>query len=192
MCTGTFKHGRMRRILFFVILFCMASPGVFAENRETRLLLAGLELFPSFLAADLAIHKKQNADKELLLWLIHTNLPGKASKFAQGLGKTGAIRNLKVRAESLAVSALGSRGEECPAGIFLLQPMNGNLDSVLKYARKCRILVFSPYEEDVRRGVPAGIFVRSKIQPYINIKALQAADIHLKPFFLRVAKVVDD
>jgi hypothetical protein len=51
------------------------------------------------------------------------------------------------------------------------------------------VVLYSPFEGHVERGVPAGIAVEAKVQPYLNLSALQAAGIELKPFFLKVAKV---
>ena len=53
---------------------------------------------------------------------------------------------------------------------------------------KNHIIVFSPFEGDVERGVQCGIAVQARVRPFLNMKSLKSAGVSLKPFFLKVAK----
>lgn len=181
-----------RHALLFFVLICLCNIPALAENREIRLVQAGLELFPGVLSADMDIHKKLGHDKKLLLLLVHKNHPVEAAELAEKLLTVGSIRSIGMRVEVLSSDALTNDTWRHPAGIFLVQAMDDKLSAILQYAGKHQALVFSPFEEEVRRGVPAGLFIRNKIKPYINMRALRTFNVRLKPFFLRIATIYDE
>jgi hypothetical protein len=49
------------------------------------------------------------------------------------------------------------------------------------------VLLFSPFEGDVERGVATGFRVTDKVLPMVNTTSLKLSNIQLKAFFLRVA-----
>ncbi len=51
------------------------------------------------------------------------------------------------------------------------------------------MILYSPFEGDVERGVTAGLSIEAKVLPFVNQRTLEASGVELKPFFLKVAKV---
>ncbi len=71
------------------------------------------------------------------------------------------------------------------AGIFLTQKLGSELESLIQYGRKNHVIVYSPFEEDVKKG---GISITSIILPYVNMDAMKSSGIRIKQFFLRIVK----
>ncbi|MCP4659690.1 MAG: YfiR family protein [bacterium] len=167
----------------------LLSPGFsYAGQREERRIRAGLDLFPTFLAADLDIERKRDPVEELLLVLVYVDRQREAEEMARQLEKTETIRGMPLRVEVTNDLSPSSYARHPAAGIFLTEQLNDGLPSVLRYAETHHVLVFSPFEGDIERGVPAGILISDRILPHVNVKALDAAGIRLKPFFLRIAQ----
>ncbi len=177
---------RSAALALVVLLFSLGTSHL--SPRQERRLRTGLDLFPSFLAADLDLDAKRDPAGELVLVLLYINYHQEARELARQLGKFGTIRKLPFRVEVTNDVSLSSYAQHPPAGIFLTEPFQDELASVLRYAEAHRVLVFSPFVGDVERGVPGGVFVSDRILPHVNIEALEAAAIRLKPFFLQIAE----
>jgi hypothetical protein len=174
-------------VLLALLLSLPAAPARAGDREESRA-WAGLDLFPSVLAADADIAEKRASDGTLPLLLLYETDRELAAEMARRLARTGTIRGIPVRVEIAREPAAAWR-EHPPAGVFLVEPRIGDLEAVIDAARESGRLVFSPFAGDVERGVPAGIAVSDRILPLVNAAALAAFDIRLKPFFLRIAEV---
>ena len=51
------------------------------------------------------------------------------------------------------------------------------------------MIVYSPFEGHVEKGVLGGLSVEAQVRPYVNRATVEASQITLKPFFMEVAKV---
>ncbi len=182
--------------LSFAILLLLASIltlhpfGDFSHGaeREAVRCRAGLDLFPSLLAADLNIRNKTGRDGKLCLLLLHANNPEKAKEFAAHLTSVGRIRGLPIRVDIAVEQSFDQYyKDQTIAGIFLTQPLSHRLNSIIAFAREHRCILFSPFEGDVERGVSGGMHISDRVLPYLNISALKAANIQIKSFFLRVS-----
>jgi predicted nucleotidyltransferase len=79
------------------------------------------------------------------------------------------------------------------AGVLMTQKMNAKqLQTLTVSANAKHMVVFSPFEGDVERGVQSGIAVEARVRPYLNTKALRNAQVRLKPFFMKVAKAYEE
>ena len=68
-----------------LLVLCLAKGSLAAQEQDThssRLLHAGLDLFPSFLAADRNITEKKDSDGNLVLYIVHHNDRRTAQKVA--------------------------------------------------------------------------------------------------------------
>jgi len=174
----------------------MAPPLNGGESPQTspmdqERILAGAVLFPSFLAADLNIANKRGTDGALMIMLVHAEKKSTAETLAWHLKKTKKIRGIPIRVELMTERSLDAYAGPLPAAIFLVDRLSRDLESVIHYGNEHHVLVFSPLEGDVERGVMGGIFISDKVHPYINLEALRSAKLHLKHFFLRVARRYD-
>jgi hypothetical protein len=177
---------------FLAALLLLSAAVARAGDREESRAWAGLDLFPSVLAADAEIAEKRGPGGELPLVILYQTDRELAAEMARRLKRTGTIRGIPIRVEIAHDPASLHGNGPPPAGIFLAEPRIGDLDAVIEFGRENRRLVFSPFAGDVERGVPAGIAVSDRILPLVNAEALESFGLRLKPFFLRIAEVYAD
>ncbi|PID73152.1 MAG: hypothetical protein CSB33_05220 [Desulfobacterales bacterium] len=171
--------------LFLIFVF---SGAVQADLLRERRILAGLDLFPSFLAADRDIAEKVSDDGSLLLVLVCHGETGKIERMRRNLEKVQIIRGISVRVEITTNLTLQSFADDAPAGIFLAEPVR-SLAPLAAFAQRHSRILFSPFDGDVSRGAIGGIHVSDRILPHINWKAAAAAGIRFRSFFMRIAKI---
>ncbi len=177
-----------KKILPLLLAFCLLYSEVAAAEMQAVRIRAGLDLFTSLLAADMNLKEKKGADGALHLMLVYTNDKDRAEHLAKQLEKVGSIRGMPIHVTISYDQSLGRFIKQKPAGVFLTQPVSSSLEAILEYGRENHIIVFSPFEGDVERGVAGGIYISDRLLPYLNIKALKSSDLHIKSFFLRVSK----
>jgi len=161
--------------------------GTFIDRRIST----GARIFRALLAADVDIGSKTGRDGKLKVCLLYVDDAGGAERAAETLRSRddSRIRNMDVRIEILRFADfVENRAEGC-AGVFLTQALSGEkLKMLIECVNEQSIVLFSPIEGDVERGVLGGIAVEARVRPYLNIQAMHTADIRLKSFFVRVAK----
>ncbi len=187
-----------RKSVFVVVLLVAivyaAQPSVsddFAERRIT----AGARIFRALLAADLDIARKTGSSGDLRLCLLFIDHTDNAEMAAATLGRRGdsRIRKMKISIDILSFAECIADERGPLAGIFLTQRLNAeDLQALMAFANERNMVVFSPFEGDVERGVQCGIAVEARVRPYLNTIALRAAKVRLKSFFLKVAKVYEE
>jgi len=170
---------------FMLVLFALTGR-LSASDGEASRVWAGLDLFPSLLAADENIADKQGPDGKLLLLLMYADEKEAVAEMALNIEKIGKIRNTPIRVE--LAESLKDYENKTVAGIFLTQKMRDDFDSVLQYGKDHHVIVFSPFEGEVERGASGGIIISDRIVPYINQETLRTSEIRIKPFFLRIAE----
>ncbi len=179
------------RILVFTALIPLLPGTLFVgKARDYHRVAAGLRVFPSMLAADMDIAAKaidSGNKKRLLLVLLYVDRKDIAEELARHLRKIGNIRGIGIHVEVSADPALEKYKNAKPAGIYLTQTLDADLESVLEYGRINHRIVFSPFERDIERGAHGGIIITDKILPYINIKTMNSSKIKIKPFFMTIS-----
>ncbi|MBI5552542.1 MAG: hypothetical protein HY911_13630 [Desulfobacterales bacterium] len=174
-------------VVLLVFWLCLEGGSAWADEKAEIRIRAGLDLFPSLLAADMGIENKKSPDGSLLLILLYTDQQTHARQLAVHLEQVRQIRGIPLRIEVSDALSLGKFDQQVPAGIFLTQPLADHLQAVIDYGQAKRVVVFSPFEGDVERGVMGGIHISDRLLPYLNVAALQASNVRIKSFFLRVA-----
>lgn len=189
---------RRRKSVFAVVLLVAivyaAAPSVSDDFTERRI-TAGAKIFRALLAADVDIDQKTCRSGELRLGLLYSDQTDNAEMAAATLGRRGdaCIRKLKISIEILSFAECIANDREPLAGVFLTQRLNtAKLRTLTDFANEHHMVVFSPFEGDVERGVQSGIAIEARVRPYLNAKALDAAQVRLKSFFMKVAKVHDE
>lgn len=190
--------GPFRKMLFVSVLLaavvCFATPSV-SDDFSDRRITAGAKIFRALLAADIDIDQKAGDDGNLKLCLLYIDDTDNAEKAATALlGRDDPrIREIAVRIETLPYEKCFKQEGTPFAGIFLTQRLNTlQLQTLTAYANTRHLVVFSPFEGDVERGVQSGIAVEARVRPYLNTTALHAARVQLKSFFLKVAKTYEE
>lgn len=179
-------------VLLAAIVYA-AKPSVSDDFTERRI-TAGAKIFRALLAADVDIIHKTGNLGELRLGLLYIDDTGNAEKAAATLMNRDdpRIRQMKIRIEIMPFAELIAGRKGPLAGVFLTQRLNAEqLQTLTAFANAQRLVVFSPFEGDVERGVQSGIAVEARVRPYLNTSALHAAGVQLKSFFLKVAKAYE-
>ncbi len=181
-------------LIFIASIGYAAKPSV-SDDFTDRRLTAGAKIFRALLAADVDIVKKTGSDGNLRVCLLYLNDADNAERVAETLRNRddSRIRKINVITEVLPHGDCVDSQEKRFAGIFLTQTLsNEKLKALIDYANEKNMVVFSPIEGDVERGVQGGIAVEARVRPYLNTKALRTADVRLKSFFIRVSKQYEE
>jgi hypothetical protein len=108
---------------------------------------------------------------------------------SQRLCELKAIRNIPVRVEISNDLAMSAYADNPPAGIFILQPLGEKLPELIRFAVNKGIILFSPFQGDVEKGVLGGLHISDRVLPYINKSTMNSAGINIKQFFIRVSVI---
>jgi len=179
---------------FLLVAIVYAAKPTMSDDFTERRITAGARIFRALLAADIDIERKTDSRGALRLCLLYLNDTGHAEKAAATLinRDDSRVRMMKVSIEILTYDQCLADRKERFAGIFVTQKLNpGQIMTLTAFANEQHMVVFSPFEGDVEKGMQSGIAVEARVRPYLNKSALQAAQVHLKPFFLKVAKVYE-
>lgn len=193
------RNGRLRACVLVVaaliaVVASASATRAFADDISNRRVRAGARLFRSLLAAQTTLDTLVAADGKLHVVVFghdESLEPEVADLIAAGseAGK-GSIHGLPVTIDAVDdVTALSLKPQ--PAGVFLLSfQSDSNFNALARWSRTARIVLYSPFEGDVERGAMAGLSVEATVRPYLNLSQLRAAGIRIKPFYMKVAKVL--
>ena len=192
MFSSTRRWAAWRRLglALFAALLVIAplSGNPVAGEQEERRIQVGIKLFPSLLAADRDIKSKRGeSEGPLRLLVLYDDRREAADRTAERLREVEKVRGIPVEVEVVAVDSLAEHTAAPFAGLFITQRLGNGLDGVIDVARERHVVLFSPFEHDVERGVLGGVLVSDRILPQVNVRAMQQAGIRLKSFFLRIA-----
>lgn len=185
-CNINFAFRTLCLLLLCLLTFFQGN--LYAQEWEEPRIWAGLDLFPSLVAADQDIAEKHGPDGKLLLVLMYVDEKEAAEEMALYLAKIEHIRGILIRIELTDDTSMKSYEDTPLAGIFLTQRLYGELEHVIGYGMEHHTIVLSPFEGDVERGVLGGIAISDRILPYVNIEAMRSWGIRIKGFFLRIAE----
>jgi hypothetical protein len=167
-----------------------------ADAYEDRRAETGTKLFRALLAADLDLERKTTPEGRLLVLFFYTNDRKRAEERAKAFGKAATpdavepIRGLPITMEQTQDPTFADYGRRPTAGIFLAQaPDAAALKAIVRFGIANKVIVYSPFEGHVESGVLGGLAVEAQVRPYINEGTLNASNIRLKDFFLKVTKV---
>jgi hypothetical protein len=154
----------------------------------------GARYFRAFLSADVDVDRKKVEKDQILVVFLYTDdrqrAADLAASFAGNTKDAVTIHGAPVLVELSSDTNLATYGARVPAGIFLAQsPSQGTLKTIIKYGIDHHVIVYSPFEGHVERGVLGGLSVEAQVRPYVNLSTLDASNITLKPLFFKVTKV---
>jgi hypothetical protein len=169
-------------------VFKTAFPPEKADEPADRRAWAGLDLFPSLLAADADIAEKKRPDGALHLLLVYQNRQDLAESMRTHLKEVTKIHDIPIRIRITGIDELSDKVEPSVAGIFLVERAGDEIEAVIRLGQEHRAVVFSPFAGDVERGVSSGIIITDRILPHVNVEAMRLSGVRIKPFFLRIAE----
>ena len=180
----------MRRSLAALLVALTLPSLVAGDEVNDRRANAGIRLFRALLAADLDLPRKTVAPNQLLIVFFYVDDKARAAELAQRFATEDKIHGLSVTTELTNDPNFAAYEKRVPAGIFLADsPAKQPLASIVHWGIAHRVIVYSPFEGHVEKGVLGGLSVEAQVRPYVNRATIEASQISLKPFFLEVAKV---
>jgi hypothetical protein len=189
------KHtsGTLKAVVLLLVLILLSAPSkglLLADTFTDSRIQVGLKLFRTLVSADLNIVDKTNNDRELPITLVYVSNSSEAHDFQQTLQASfKSVKDIQVRIDVRALSQLVQNTDRKPAAIFITQPLNeAELTALVKYSIEQHIILFSPFEGDVEKGVLGGLSVQATVRPLINMRTLRSSRIQIKPFYLKVAR----
>lgn len=179
-----------------LVALLASAPSLHADEYQQRRIDTGVRLFRALLAADLGLARKATGGHLLVLFFYahdRRRAEDLARLFAKGEGgstEAAAIKGMPVAVDVADDAGFAAYASRTPAGIFITDPPEGaTLRALVDYGIANRVIVYSPFEGDVEKGVLGGLAVEAQVRPYINLATLNASQIELKEFFLKVTKV---
>jgi len=186
--THDYFHNTVSFLLAVALVFFLLPGEVAADGLSERRAWVGLDLFPTFLAADNQIDGKKGEDGTLHLLLVHRGRRDLAEEMAEQLAQVGEVRGIPIRVSEVEVEDLENTGSDTTAGVFLVERLGDGLEAVVRFGQERHVIVFSPFAGDVEAGASSGLVISDRILPYVNIEAMRLSGVHIKSFFLRVAE----
>lgn len=178
------------QIILAVALCSVPCLSILADTFNDKRAYVGLKLFRTLVTADMQLAQKTNAKGELLIYLVFASNDSAASEYQQSLAETmPQVRDLNVSIKTVSLADLQSSATIKPAAIFIAQQLNAvELEQLVNYSITQQIILFSPFEGDVEKGVLGGVSVEARVQPLINMHTLSKSRVEIKSFYLKVAK----
>lgn len=177
----------MAALLVLALGLGLAGASARADSQDERRVRTGARVFRTLLLADVGLAHKAGVDGKLDI-AIYASAGAGIDDIAplivpEGAGAKGpaiVLRRLDALSETTAP----------PVGLFLASPLAGSeLTRLIDWSIRHRVILYSPFEGDVERGVTAGLSIEAKVLPFVNQRTLSASGVELKPFFLKVARV---
>jgi hypothetical protein len=164
-----------------------------ADDADDRRIRAGARLFRSLLTAQVALESRTAADGALhvILYGSDAHLAGEIATLIASSGDAGkpGIKDLAVKIDNVTSLPALAQAQQA-AGVFIVSAQSEkDLAELVHWSTASKVVLYSPFDGDVERGAAAGICIEAKVQPFLNLPALQAAGVELKPFYIKVARV---
>lgn len=184
-------------LIFATALLGAAAPvevqaGGYRDGRTE----SGARLFRAMVAADTEIERKADLDGSLKILIVHAGDVERATALGELVAKRDEqktpepIKGLPVRVELWRADEVAHLGKRTIAAIFMAEALKRDqLQSLIRLGAERHVVVYSPFEGDVEKGVSGGLSIEAQVRPFVNTTALRAAQVTLKEFFLKVAKV---
>ena len=163
-------------------LIWLPSP---AQDALSPRMQIGISIMPAIVAAN---KRLADTDTQILpIYVVYQHNRHLAEQLRPSLEKIGKIRSYALQVESISLPDLLASDPVPSSAIFIAEPINTELGDLLDFVQRQHVLLFSPFEGDVERGVATGFRVTDKVLPMVNMTSLKLSNIQLKAFFLRVA-----
>ena len=157
-----------------------------AQEALAPRLQIGINLLPAVIAANNGIADLA-ADKSVKLYIVYLADDHVGELLKRSISRVGMVKKRPLKIISLSLDELLQQDIDPMSTLFIAEPMDTRIDDLIEYSKTHRALLFSPFEDDVARGVATGFHVTDRVRPWVNTKSLQQSKIQLKAFFLRIA-----
>ncbi|WPL15473.1 hypothetical protein Thiowin_00372 [Thiorhodovibrio winogradskyi] len=187
----------IRVVAILLLLCCMLALGIrdaqATNPNERRRVEIGLKIFRATLAADVHLARKLDDQRRLAIVLFFDTDQASARHYRQVLAQPGGLLEYPLRIVLSDDPSLRAFAARPPAAVFITEPRLPPtiVRQLGTFSARHSRLLFSPFEADVERGVATGLFIGSRVRPYVNSHALREAGLELRNFFLGIARIAD-
>jgi hypothetical protein len=189
------RTGWSRRLAATLAVLASLGAAAADDSQQERRNRAGLRLFRTLLAADRGLGERTLPDGRLPVAFFYTDAAEQAAEQLEGFARPGEdgepepIKGLPLSLEATSDPTFPEWGGVLPAAVFIAQdPGEAALARIVAFGIENGVIVYSPYEGHVERGVLGGLAVGAQVRPYVNTRTLAASKVALKDFFLKVAR----
>lgn len=173
-------------LLMFSVVLMISNAGVVAKSFDEDLLRIALNVFPKMVAVDQDITEKLTSDGKIQLVIFYRMQRSRAEDAVQKL----KADNVNIAGFPVEVVSSDKLTEDVPTAVMLVEKFDEtSFRKLLDYCIANNIMLFSPFEEDVRRGATAGISVEMRIKPYFNKATLEMSNIKINEIVLRSSRM---
>lgn len=191
------KFTLLWQILMASLLLAFSQAN-YADEEQDRRVRSGLKLFRAILSADRDITAKENTKQELdIVFVYQSDIP-RAEGFARSFvrmgrrDKKGKIKDRPLKVHILQDINTIDELSLKPAGIFIVDTLpNQKIQETANFGKQHGLVTYSPFEGDVEKGILSGLSVETRVRPYINVATMNASNLRIKPFFMKVAKTYE-
>lgn len=178
------------QLLLVAVLLSVPGRSLIADDYKDRRIHVGLKLFRALITADLQAPDKIAADGKFPIYLVYANSDSVIQDYQHSLqASLPKLRDIPVRIELHNLQDVITTNSAKPAAIFIAQQLNNlELQQLVQFSIAQKIILFSPFEGDVEKGVLGGLSVEASVRPFINMRTLNASQLEIKSFYLQVAK----
>jgi hypothetical protein len=179
---------RVGKFSVLVLLGLLSLLGTASNAQEilSPRLQIGTNLLPAVIAANTGLEEDNGTDA-LPIYLVYHENQRNADQLVPNLGRVGMIRKRVLKIQPIALDKLLEQEVPAPSVVFITEPLDQRLQSLVEFSQAQRVLLFSPFKGDVERGVTTGFRVTDRVLPMVNMTSLEQSKIQLKAFFLRIA-----
>ncbi|MEN8617176.1 hypothetical protein [Shewanella baltica] len=178
----------------FLLSLLLCPPVSYAQSNNDSFtdhrVRVGLKLFRALLSADLKLDEKTDNSGAVPVVLVHINSEDDTLEYQTLLdGYLHDINGVPVRLDIRTLQQILQPSSDKPAAIFIAQKLNdAELTALIERSISQGVILFSPFEGDVEKGVLAGISVQAAVRPLLNAATLNKSRLSIKPFYLKVAR----
>ena len=162
--------GRSNTTAACLFILLLGMPRMGAGDMDENLVYMSLEIFPKMVAVDLDLDRKLTPEGKIRLLVYYH----KKGEWAKEVVRILSEKIETVSSKSIEAVSSDTLNSVVPTAILIVERLDKeHLKRVTDFSISRHILVFSPYEQDVKRGIIAGM----SLQIRINITLLNTSDL---------------
>ncbi len=174
----------------YLFLLISLSSLLFSSNIEQSLLKIHATLVPKLLLMDYNF-KEKTINNTINIVIAYDEID---YKYVKKLRKDiehkypNGLKSYKINIIPIKYSKLGKIDSNINL-YYLFPSKKENIYKLIENANKKQALTFSYQNNDLSYGVMSSVYIGSKVKPLLNLIALKANDITLRPVLLKISKI---
>ena len=175
-------------LIILLIVSLISTESLYSQDKEETLVGIALEIFPRLVAVDLDIADKLSPSGKVKLLVYYDSQESRAANARTSL----AEKFSEIAGFATDILLVNEFPKEPPTAILVVEKLSENkIAEITDYSVTHHILVFSPFEEDVKQGITAGMSIHARVVPSFNGETLIKSGIRIHEIVLRSAIIYD-